>query len=323
MVSSSFQTIRTGAGKVLLILSPLLILLPFVSGALALVAGMAIALTVGNPYNALTKKLTAPFMAVAIIGLGAAMNINEVLAIGAQGFIYTAAGIAAAFIGGLTLGRFLSIGRDRALLISAGTAICGGSAIAAVAATIHARDEDITISLALVFLLNALALLSFPLLGAWMGLDQHQFGLWAAIAIHDTSSVVAASMAYGPEALETGTTVKLARALWIIPMTLVIGYAYACWHLFNKEATTKGRPKKPWFIVGFLLMAALFTYVPALQDTGDTLAFAAKRLFVFTLFLVGVNLTYAALKTLNFKTLLHGVVLWLAVSSFTLLIIKG
>lgn len=323
MSNIALQDVRLKAGKIFLLLSPVLILLPFVSGAMALLIGITVALGVGNPFSSITKKLTPRFMAIAIIGIGAAMNINEVLAVGSQGFLYTACGIAAAFIGGLGLGRLFGIGRDRALLISAGTAICGGSAIAAVSATIHARDEDVTLSLALVFLLNALALLIFPPLGHWLGLDQHQFGLWAAIAIHDTSSVVAASMAYGPEALDTGTTVKLARALWIIPMTLVIGFIYARYQLFAVQAEGKGKPKKPWFILGFLCMAALFTYVPALENVGDMVAFAAKRLFVFTLFLVGVNLSYQALKTLNVKTLLHGVLLWLAVSGFTLLIITA
>lgn len=204
--------------------------------------------------------------------------------------------------------------RDAALLITVGTAICGGSAIAAAAPVIRAKHHEVTVSLATIFLLNAVALLVFPALGTRLGLSQDQFGLWSALAIHDTSSVVGATMQYGARALEVGTTVKLARALWIVPLTVALGAFYRP----SGDAAEAGKPKRPWFILGFLAAAALVTFFPSLRPAGAVLGTGAKRLLILTLFLIGSGLTASSLKSVGARPLVMGVVLWLLTASATL-----
>jgi uncharacterized integral membrane protein (TIGR00698 family) len=302
----------------LIIFLALLCLIPQVPSAAALVAGIAVALTVGNPHIAKTKVLGPKIMAWSLVGIGAGMNLDVVMRAGAQGFAYTLAGIALAMGLGMWLARRLKISGDSGLLISVGTSICGGSAIAAVTPAIGAKSEDVSIALGTVFCLNAVALLIFPPIGHWLGLDQSQFGLWAALAIHDTSSVVGASMQYGPDALQIGTTVKLARALWIVPLVWLIGHIRE--RQLAKSAAGAERPKakRPWFVLGFVAMAALVTYVPALKETGEIVALVAKRTLVVTLFLIGANLTPAALRSVGVRPLIHGVSLWVVVSVATL-----
>jgi uncharacterized integral membrane protein (TIGR00698 family) len=227
----------------------------FLSSASALMAGAALALTVGNPFVETSKKWIHRLLSLAVVGLGLEMDLVMVGKAGAHGLGYTAAGIAFAFSIGFFLRKVLKANREVALLITAGTAICGGSAIAALAPVIRAKYQEVTIALATVFLLNAVALIIFPPIGWHLGLSQEQFGLWSALAIHDTSSVVGATLQYGKRALEVGTTVKLARALWIVPMTLVIGSLYR----HEGAQTDQARPKRPWFILGFLAAAALVT----------------------------------------------------------------
>lgn len=299
--------------------SPLLLFLPSLSPAIALLLGVILALGLGNPWRHLSKPLSRHFLALAVIGLGAGMNLNNIAQAGLDGFGYTALGIAFALGVGLLLGRLFKVGAELSLLIAAGTAICGGSAIAAVAATINARDHDITIALAVVFILNGLALLLFPMFGHMIGLDESQFGLWSAMAIHDTSSVVGATAGYGPLALETGTTVKLVRALWIIPLTFAIGLIWG--RLRSSHGEAHAKPARPWFILGFLLMAALFTYLPAARETGTLINNAAQRLMVLTLFLIGANLTWDSLASVGKNALWQGVLLCLSVSVFTLWLI--
>jgi uncharacterized integral membrane protein (TIGR00698 family) len=197
--------------------------------------------------------------------------------------------------------------------VGVGTAICGGSAIAAVSPVIRAKDESTTVSLATVFLLNAVALVIFPPLGHWSGLDQRQFGLLSALAIHDTSSVVGSAMQYGPEALLVATTVKLARALWIVPVTL--GFAFAWNRNAGKEATAKA--PRPWFILGFLTAAALVTWLPGLASAGKVVASIARGGLVVTLFLIGSGLTRATLRKVGVKPLVHGTALWVSVIAGT------
>jgi uncharacterized integral membrane protein (TIGR00698 family) len=251
-----------------------------------------------------------------VVGLGLAMNLEAVLRAGAQGFIATLVGITAALALGHALGKLLKTEATTGLLIGVGTAICGGSAIAAVAPVLRARPEQIGVSVAVVFLLNAVALLVFPPLGHGLGLSQDQFGLWAALAIHDTSSVVAAGAEYGPRALELATTVKLARALWIVPLTLIAARFWA-----PTDGAGGGRANRPWFILGFLLAAALVTSVPTLAEAGQALAQVARRGLVLALFLIGAGITKAALAQVGARAFAHGVLLWLAVAAGSLALI--
>src|SRR5579859_527418 len=212
-------------------------LLPFISPGMALMVGIALALTVGNPYPLTTARVITPLLQISVVGLGAGMNLVEVGQAGLHGFFYTVIGISLTMSIGLTLGWMLRTARDTSLLVTVGTAICGGSAIAAVAPAIRAKHHEVSVALATVFFLNAVALFIFPPLGHHFGLGQRQFGVWSALAIHDTSSVVGAAMQYGARALEIATTIKLTRALWIVPVTLVIGM------MWNRGSEEKGTGK--------------------------------------------------------------------------------
>lgn len=253
------------------------------------------------------------------MGLGAAADLGVVGRAGLKGIGYTAVGIGLTFLAGALLARAFGVEEDTAILVTVGTAICGGSAIAAVAPAIRARSESISVSLATVFLLNAVALVVFPPLGHLAGLDESQFGLFAALAIHDTSSVVGAATAYGPKAVEIATTVKLARALWIVPMTLVIGWARA------RRTGERGASavKLPWFLAGFVVMAALVTWFPDLRPAGLAIAAGAKRVLVVTLFLIGASLTREALRSVGLRPVALGVALWFLAAGATLAALKA
>ena len=271
----------------------------------ALVAGILVALTCGNPWQARTRRLAHQLLALSVIGLGAGMDLRVVGRVGLHGLGYTAVTIGVALGLGTVLARALRVGRDAGLLISVGTAICGGSAIAAIAPAIDASDEDTSMALATVFTLNAVALVIFPPIGHALGLSQEAFGLWSALAIHDTSSVVGAASQYGAIALSVATAAKLARALWIVPVSL---------------AVSRGRAtKRPWFIAGFLGAAALVTFVPALQPAGHAVASGAHYLLAATLFLVGMGLTRASLRRLGLRPLVLAVLLWIVLGGGTLL----
>ncbi|MCM2249321.1 MAG: putative sulfate exporter family transporter [Geothrix sp.] len=303
----------------LLLLGGALALAPFTPAAAALVGGAVLALTAGNPRLALTRTWTHRLLPLAVVGLGADMNLRAVAKAGLHGLGHTALSLALVLALGLGLARLLKVDREAGLLISVGTAICGGSAIAAVAPVIRAREQAISVALATVFLLNAAALVIFPPLGQAAGLGQEAFGLWSALAIHDTSSVVGAGLVYGPRALEVATTVKLARALWIVPLTLGLGWFMARWEPPSADAPPV---KKPWFIAGFLAMAALVTFVPALQVPGHWVAAAARRILVLTLFLIGAGLSREALKNVGLRPFLQGLLLWLIVGSLGLGAVK-
>jgi uncharacterized integral membrane protein (TIGR00698 family) len=283
----------------------------------ALLGGILLALALGNPYAARTKALTPRLLSLSVVGLGAGMDLVKVAQAGLAGFAYTAAGLGLALLLGWLLGRALAVARDTSVLLSVGTAICGGSAIAAVAPVIRAQDEEVSMALATVFLLNAAALMVFPAIGHSLHLGERAFGLWAALAIHDTSSVVGAASGYGPEALLVATTTKLARALWIVPVAFGIGLLYARLHLFEGEAG-HAKAKRPWFILGFLAMAALVTFVPALRPAGAWVNAAAKRSLVLTLFLLGCGLSREALKRVGPRPFLQGLLLWICVGAGSL-----
>ena len=292
-------------------------LLPFVSPGIALMLGICIALTLGNAYLFTTARLIPPLLQISVIGLGAGMNLSAVGRAGVHGFFYTVIGITLTMSIGLTLGRMIRTDRDTSLLVTVGTAICGGSAIAAVAPAIHAKSHDVSVALATVFFLNAVALFIFPWIGHHFGLSQMQFGVWSALAIHDTSSVVGAAMQYGAQALEIATTIKLTRALWIVPVTLVIGML---WNRGSKQAGA-GKATRPWFILGFLAAAALVTWVPSLKPAGHMVFVGAQRSLVITLFLIGSGLSRSALQIVGRRPLIQGFVLWVLMGSGTLVAI--
>lgn len=240
------------------------------------------------------------------------MNLYEVLRAGRSGFIYTALGISFTMLLGLALGRILKVERTSALLIAVGTAICGGSAIAAVGPVAGANDEEMSVSLGTVFILNSVALLLFPLIGVAVGLTQTQFGLWAALAIHDTSSVVGAGAKFGAGALAVGTTVKLARALWIVPMAL--GTA-----IIKRKGA---RIKWPWFILFFVVAAVINTYLPVGEPVYHWLYKLARIGLTVTLYLIGSSITRATLKAVGARPLVQGIILWLIVATLSLALIR-
>lgn len=313
--------------KIFLPIMALLTLLPFVDPALALALGVGFAFWAENPYGSMSEKLPKTLLAYCVIGLGAGMNLLDVLQVGQSGFIYTAISILCVGVLGWSLSRFLKIDTQNGILITVGTAICGGSAIAAIAPVIQARSSAIAISLGVVFVLNALALIVFPYIGHLFDMSQYAFGLWSALAIHDTSSVVGAGLKYGEEALQTGTSVKLARALWIVPLVFAFQYAQ---HRSTMKAGMEERrtfqkvqAKYPWFILGFLAMAALFTFMPFLSSIGAWIEFCARRGLVLTLFLIGVNINLETLKQTGAKPLVFGAALWAVVSIVSLLVVEN
>jgi uncharacterized integral membrane protein (TIGR00698 family) len=305
--------VRLKIARVLMPVAALACLTPWVPSFAALLAGIAIAVAFGNPYSPLTAKYTNLLLQWSVIGLGAGMNLITVAHVGLHGIGYTIVGISLTLLTGFALAKVLKLERDAGILISVGTAICGGSAIAAVAPTLRAKSSSISLALGTVFTLNAVALVIFPPLGHWLALSQTQFGLWSALAIHDTSSVVGATLQYGAEALQIGTTVKLARALWIVPLTVAASYRFA-----DKSGAGKGKAKRPWFILGFVIAAAIVTFIPAAQPIGHLVETVANRTLVLTLFLIGANLTVGTLKTVGVKPLVLGVALWLLAGSATL-----
>jgi uncharacterized integral membrane protein (TIGR00698 family) len=287
-------------------------LTPWCSPPVALALGLALALTLGSPFR--TAKPTRILLQVSVVGLGFGMNLATVLAAGRIGIGFTLATIVGTLLAGYLLGRMLHMSRGTAHLIASGTAICGGSAIAAVGPVIGATDEEMSVSLGTVFILNAVGLFAFPPIGHLLGLTQTQFGVWSAIAIHDTSSVVGAAAAYGAEALQIATTVKLTRALWIIPLAL--GTAAA----FRSRST---RVAIPWFIGAFLVASLLRTYVPAPELLWTTLVRAARIGLTVTLFLIGSALSRRSLAAVGIRPLVLGVLLWLMVSAAGLLAVRS
>jgi uncharacterized integral membrane protein (TIGR00698 family) len=285
------------------------------SPAMALVLGAIFGLARPHPFLKESRKTSKLLLQASVVGLGFGMNLHQVLRAGASGFVYTAVGIAFALAVGMTLTKLLVVDQRAGYLISVGTAICGGSAIAAVGPVLDASDEEMSVSIGTVFLLNAAGLILFPILGHNLGLSEPAFGLWAALAIHDTSSVVGASAHYGALALAIATTVKLARALWIVPVTL--GTAA----VRHKGAQGK-KIDWPWFILFFLLAALLNTYIPSGHGAFSWLTFLAKIGLTITLFLIGSGISRESLRRVGVRPLAQGVLLWVAVAVFSLLLIR-
>jgi len=284
----------------------------FVSPPVALAMGLMFGLAFPHPYGDEAQRFSRFLLQASVVGLGFGMNLHQVVRAGRSGFVYTLLGISFTLLAGMGLGTLLSVKRVPAFLISTGTAICGGSAIAAVGPITQASDEEMAISLGTVFVLNSVALLIFPSIGAALKLTQSQFGLWAALAIHDTSSVVGAAAKYGAEALAIATTVKLARALWIVPLS--VGTAVV--------RGAKAKIQWPWFIGLFCLAAVCNTYLPAGAHLYAGAARVAKVGLTATLFLIGSGISVATVKQVGHRPLLQGVILWLLVSVGSLWLIR-
>lgn len=295
------------------ILGIILCLTPWIEAPMALLMGLIIAQTSGHPYITQNKKITNILLQSSVVGLGFGMNINKAIEAGKEGFVFTIFSICLTLILGYITGKWLKINKNTSYLISAGTAICGGSAIAAVSPIIKAEDNEISVSLGTVFILNSIALLLFPFLGHLFNLSQHQFGVWSAIAIHDTSSVVGAASKYGYESLQVATAIKLERALWIIPLAFFSSIMF-------KNKTDK--LKIPYFIFFFILAMILKSLTPQLDNFYSILVLIAKKGLVVTLFLIGTGLSKETLKQVGFKPFLQGVILWVFISTISIFVIK-
>ena len=276
--------------------------------------GLASALICGQGYPSFNKKMSKMLLQYSVVGLGFGMNLHESLASGREGMIFTIISVVGTLAIGMFIGRkLLKVDRETSYLISSGTAICGGSAIAAVGPVIKAKPANMSVALAVVFILNAIALFIFPSIGHWLDLSQQQFGTWAAIAIHDTSSVVGAGAAYGEEALEIATTIKLTRALWIIPLALVTSLIFK-----NKDS----KISIPWFILYFVIAILLNTFVlDSIPEFGTVVAGVARRFLTLTMFFIGASLSMDVLRTVGIKPMIQGVLLWIVISIGSLLYI--
>ena len=292
---------------------------PLSSPPLALALGVLFGLALQHPYAAASGKVSKLLLQVSVVALGFAMDLGQVLRAGASGFAYTLLGIAFALAVGRALGRMLRVPGKPSYLISVGTAICGGSAIAAAGPVIGASDEEMSVSIGTVFLLNAVGLFVFPMIGGALKLTESQFGLWAALAIHDTSSVVGAGAKYGTLALAIATTVKLARALWIVPLTL----ASAAWLRHQDHQAHRANIKWPWFILFFLLAAVCNSYLAAGAPLYPWMARAGRLGLTLTLFLIGTGMTRESLRRVGIRPLLQGIALWIMVAAMSLLLIRA
>ena len=316
--------LHTHSGAIYIILVALLVVLllidyipgvnSFITPPVALFLGLAFALLCGKAFPAFNKKMSKKLLQYSVIGLGFGMNLQASLASGKEGMAFTIVSVVGTMLIGWFIGRkVLKVERDTSYLISSGTAICGGSAIAAVGPVIKAKDTDMSVALGTIFILNAIALFIFPVIGHWLGMTQEQFGLWAAIAIHDTSSVVGAGAAYGEKALQIATTVKLTRALWIIPLAIATSFVFK----------TKGQKVSiPWFILWFVVAMVINTYLLSASEIGtvigNTINGIARKSLTLTLFFIGASLSVDTLKAVGIKPLIQGIALWVVISLSTL-----
>jgi uncharacterized integral membrane protein (TIGR00698 family) len=309
--------------KIIFVLALALAFTGLLSPPMALAAGILFGLSFPHPYINESRGIARSLLQSSVVALGFGMNFHEVLKAGRSGFIYTAMGVSFVLLAGLALGKLLRVRDNSSFLITAGTAICGGSAIAAIGPILQANEEEMAVSLGTIFILNSIALLIFPPIGNALHLSQSQFGLWAALAIHDTSSVVGATTKYGPQALVIGTTVKLARALWIVPLALAPA---AIQRSRSKDAgnpaTSGPRVQFPGFIAFFVLAAVLNTYFSALGHLSNGLFTLGRLGLTATLFLIGSGISRATLREVGWRPLLLGVLLWLGVGITSLYFIR-
>ena len=293
----------------------------------ALVAGIIFAVSIGHPFSHWNHKITTWLLQACVVLLGFGMDLPSVLRLGIHGSLFAAITIGATLFLGYWLGNKCSLNRNASTLIAVGTAICGGSAIAAVSTVIGATEVEIAVSIGTIFLLNAIALYIFPVVGHLLHLSQENFGLWAGIAIHDISSVVGAGIIYGHQSLLTAVSVKLSRTLWIVPVTLGIALSQREWPMSGKrDASTpinKAKVSVPWFIGLFILASLLRTQFPAIADLSPNILEVAHRGMILVLFLIGTSLSFRNLRALSWRTIVVGLILWIFISATSLLVICG
>ena len=286
--------------------------IPQINAPVALLAGLIFAFAFKNPCPKFNKKTSKYLLQVAVVCLGFNMNLHESLKSGSEGMMFTVVSVVGVMVLGILIGYWLHLNRKTAYLISSGTAICGGSAIAAVGPVLKADENEMAVSLGVIFILNAVALFISPPIGHMLDMSQQQFGTWAAIAIHDTSSVVGAGEQYGETALQMATLIKLTRALWIIPLALVTMF------LFREKGS---KISVPWFIFIFILAMIVNTYVALPVWFVDTMVWIARRGMVVTLFLIGASLSVATVRQVGVKPLLLAILLWIVISLTSLAVV--
>lgn len=301
-----------GSSKFLFISLGVLCLTPLISPPIALLMGIILAQLATNPFKKSVTRMTHILLQVSVVGLGFGMDVHGAMQAGKEGIFFTIVSITGTLLLGLLFRKLLHIDKVTSFLISAGTAICGGSAIAALSPVLKAGEKQMSVALGTVFILNSIALFIFPIIGRSLHLSQNDFGLWCAIAIHDTSSVVGAAARYGNRALEVATTVKLARALWIIPVTLLSSVVFK-----NKEA----RIKIPYFIGLFILAILVNTYIPVVRNISLYIVNISKAGLTLTLFLIGTGLSGGLIKSVGIRPILQGIFLWVIISVFALAVI--
>lgn len=291
-----------------------LCLTPSISAPIALTLGIVVAQTIGHPWQHHNNKVTGILLKASVIGLGFGMNIETAMKAGQEGFVFSVISIAGTLLLGVLLGKLFRIEKKTSLLVASGTAICGGSAIAAVAPVMDAKEQQISIALGVVFVLNSVALFIFPEIGTLLHMSQHQFGLWSAIAIHDTSSVVGATSNFGNESLQIATTVKLARSLWIVPVAALVAL------LFRQKMN---QIKLPWFIAFYIIAMLANTWVPAIHPVSPFVVHLSKTGLTLTLFLIGAGLSREMLKGVGWQPMAQGILLWAAISVSSLIAIMN
>jgi len=296
-------------------------LTPWASPPVALLLGIVLALTHENPFHRISRLAARHLLQASVILLGFGMDLTIVLRAGANVALFALGSITATFVIGYFLGQWLKVPIKASVLISSGTAICGGSAIAAINAVINAAESEISVAMGTVFVLNAIALFVFPPLGQALHLSQTQFGLWSGVAIHDISSVVGAASHYGHEALLTATAVKLSRALWIIPVSVAASYLFPQQHTPSNQAMPH-KPQMPWFIGFFMLASIMRTFIPSVASWSPVLTTLSETGLTLTLFLIGASLSQRLLRAVGWKPMLQGVVLWLFISIASLGVVR-
>nr|WP_294786347.1 putative sulfate exporter family transporter [uncultured Flavobacterium sp.] len=299
--------------QILFVVIIVLCLFSIISPPIALLLGIVIVNVFGNPFVEFNQKAITFLLQFSVVGLGFGMNAYSAVSVGKEGLLLTVFSIFSTLLFGFLLGKWFKTERKTSHLISCGTAICGGSAIAAIAPVIKSNENQTSVALGVIFILNSIALFVFPFIGHQLNLSQKDFGLWCAIAIHDTSSVVGAANKYGAEALQVATTVKLARALWIIPISLVTAFVFK-----NQSQSVGTKIKIPYFIGLFILAMLLNTFVPSINVFAPHIVGIAKIGLTITLFLIGATLNFATLKTVGVKPLLQGVLLWVFIAILAL-----
>lgn len=288
--------------------------LPTATAPIALFVGLLFAFIFPMPFPKFNKKGSKYLLQASVVGLGFGMSVTEALKSGGQGMMFTIVSVIGVMVLGVMLGYWMHINRKTSYLISAGTAICGGSAIAAVGPVLRANDEEMAVSLGVIFILNAIALFIFPVMGHWFDMTDQQFGTWAAIAIHDTSSVVGAGDAYSPAACEIATVIKCTRALWIIPLAFVTMF------IFRDKNSAK--ISIPWFILLFVLAMIVNTYMGLPEELSATIVYIAKKLLVVTLFFIGASLSLATVKKVGVRPLLLAIALWIVIGVVSFFVVE-